>query len=122
MGNNSFQRRTPRRVPQEGFGPAPGFARNEDEQVTPQDIRIPNEFVGAIIGKGGRRIREIRDKSGSQIRIAEPDGSAERTLTVIGSSSSNQKALLMVYARLESEKMRMSQAASATATDEETGV
>jgi heterogeneous nuclear rnp K-like protein len=37
-----------------------------------QQIFIPNELVGSIIGKGGSRINEIRQASNSHIKILEP--------------------------------------------------
>ncbi|KAJ3204856.1 hypothetical protein HDU67_009255 [Dinochytrium kinnereticum] len=74
-----------------------------------QQIFIPNEMVGAIIGKGGTKINEIRQMSGCQIKIAEPtEGAAERLVTITGTPETNQVALYMLYQRLESEKMRMS--------------
>lgn len=37
-----------------------------------QQIYIPNELVGNIIGKGGAKINEIRTASGCSIKIMEP--------------------------------------------------
>jgi poly(rC)-binding protein 2/3/4 len=42
-----------------------------------QQIYIPNDMVGAIIGKGGAKINEIRQLSGSVIKINEPQVSSE---------------------------------------------
>jgi heterogeneous nuclear rnp K-like protein 2 len=65
--------------------------------------------VGCIIGKGGSKINEIRQVSGSHIKIAEPNGTKnERLVTVTGTPECNQIALYMLYTRLESEKSRMS--------------
>ncbi|KAF5125820.1 PAB1-binding protein 2 [Metarhizium anisopliae] len=48
-----------------------------------QQIFIPNDMVGAIIGKGGQKINEIRQISGSVIKINEPqDNSNERLVTI----------------------------------------
>ncbi|KAJ5899534.1 hypothetical protein N7495_004278 [Penicillium taxi] len=72
-----------------------------------QQIFIPNDMVGAIIGKGGAKINEIRHLSGSNIKINEPqDNNNERLVTVSGTHEANQMALYMLYARLESEKHR----------------
>ncbi|KAJ3193478.1 hypothetical protein HK101_004786 [Irineochytrium annulatum] len=74
-----------------------------------QQIYIPNEMVGAIIGKGGQKINELRHQSGSQIKIMENvEGAAERLVTITGSPECNQMALFLLYQRLESERMRMS--------------
>ncbi|KAG4302404.1 hypothetical protein PCK1_001386 [Pneumocystis canis] len=71
--------------------PAPG-------QPITQQIFIPNDMVGAIIGKGGTKINEIRQLSGSHIKINEPaDNSAERLVTITGTPECNQMALYMLY-------------------------
>nr|KMM65448.1 Poly(rC)-binding protein 4 [Coccidioides posadasii RMSCC 3488] len=73
-----------------------------------QQIFIPNDMVGAIIGKGGAKINEIRHLSGSVIKINEPqDNSNERLVTITGTQECNQMALYMLYSRLESEKHRI---------------
>ncbi|ORY03409.1 hypothetical protein BCR34DRAFT_70648 [Clohesyomyces aquaticus] len=73
-----------------------------------QQIYIPNDMVGAIIGKGGAKINEIRQLSGSVIKINEPqDNSNERLVTISGTAECNQMALYMLYSRLESEKHRI---------------
>lgn len=71
-----------------GGGPAPGYYPNPYQpHIMPaataaaaapagplqtQQIYIPNDLVGCIIGKGGVKINEIRQASASQIKIMEP--------------------------------------------------
>jgi heterogeneous nuclear rnp K-like protein 2 len=70
-------------------------------QPMTQQIYIPNDMVGAIIGKGGAKINEIRQLSGSVIKINEPqDNSNERLVTITGTQECNQMALYMLYSRL----------------------
>ncbi|KAK4990866.1 PAB1 binding protein [Elasticomyces elasticus] len=77
-------------------------------QPMTQQIFIPNDMVGAIIGKGGAKINEIRQLSGSVIKINEPqDNNNERLVTITGTQECNQMALYMLYSRLESEKHRL---------------
>ncbi|CAI7622475.1 unnamed protein product [Penicillium pancosmium] len=77
-------------------------------QPLTQQIYIPNDMVGAIIGKGGAKINEIRHLSGSVIKINEPqESSNERLVTITGTQECNQMALYMLYSRLESEKHRV---------------
>ncbi|KAI5284690.1 hypothetical protein KEM52_002788, partial [Ascosphaera acerosa] len=77
-----------------GAAPLPG-------QPMTQQIYIPNDMVGAIIGKGGAKINEIRQLSGSVIKINEPqDNSNERLVTITGTQECNQMALYMLYSRL----------------------
>ncbi|KAK4128602.1 eukaryotic type KH-domain (KH-domain type I) [Parathielavia appendiculata] len=66
-----------------------------------QQIYIPNDMVGAIIGKGGQKINEIRQISGSVIKINEPqDNSNERLVTITGTEECNRMALYLLYTRL----------------------
>ncbi|KXS14353.1 hypothetical protein M427DRAFT_99716 [Gonapodya prolifera JEL478] len=75
--------------------------------VQVQQIFIPNDMVGSIIGKGGTKINEIRQRSGSQIRIADAQAaSSERLVTITGSPEANQLALYLLYSRLEMEKQK----------------
>lgn len=70
-------------------------------QATTQQIFIPNDMVGAIIGKGGAKINEIRHLSGSVIKINEPqDNSNERLVTITGAAECNRMALYMLFSRL----------------------
>ncbi|CAG8574180.1 81_t:CDS:2 [Acaulospora morrowiae] len=74
-----------------------------------QQIFIPNDMVGCIIGKGGSKINEIRHLSGSHIKIAEPHGNTnERLVTITGTPESNQMALYLLYSRLEAERRKPS--------------
>ena len=89
--------------PQGGLGgpaQAPMQAMVPGQPLT-QQIFIPNDMVGAIIGKGGAKINEIRQLSGSVIKINEPqDNSNERLVTITGTQECNQVALYMLYQRL----------------------
>lgn len=56
-------------------------------------VSIPKDLAGAIIGKGGARIRKIRGDSGASITIDEPrPGSSERIITISGTSHQIWKA------------------------------
>lgn len=79
-----------------------------DPNVRTQNISIPADMVGCIIGKGGSKISEIRRLSGSRISIAKTphDETGERMFTIQGSAEANEKALFLLYNQLESEKER----------------
>ncbi|KAF9967639.1 RNA binding protein, heterogenous nuclear RNP-K like protein, partial [Modicella reniformis] len=74
--------------------------------VRTQEISIPADMVGCIIGKGGSKISEIRRLSGSRISIAKVphDETGERMFTIVGTMESNEKALYLLYGQLEVEK------------------
>jgi len=64
----------------QGDGGNFGKGNVETTQVT-----IPNDLAGAIIGKGGERIRNIRQRSGADIKIQDPlPGKADRVITISG--------------------------------------
>ncbi|KLO14439.1 cytoplasmic protein [Schizopora paradoxa] len=73
-----------------------------------QNISIPSDMVGCIIGRKGSKITEIRRLSGSKISIAKTphDETGERMFTIIGTPEANEKALFLLYNQLESEKER----------------
>lgn len=70
-----------------------------------QDIFIPDEYVGNVIGKNGKNIKQIKDTSGSRIQIADPDpNSKERKITIVGTSAGNQTAIFLINNRIETDK------------------
>ncbi|GAA6000355.1 hypothetical protein JCM10207_007976 [Rhodosporidiobolus poonsookiae] len=77
-----------------------------------QQIFIPSELVGSIIGKAGAKINEVRQVSQCQIKINEPGESApggspnERLVTITGQPNGIQTAVRMLYQRLEQEKSK----------------
>ncbi|OXV06058.1 hypothetical protein Egran_06174 [Elaphomyces granulatus] len=83
----------------------------DGEEVQTQNISIPSDMVGCIIGRGGSKISEIRRSSGARISIAKAphDETGERMFTIMGSAQANEKALYLLYENLEAEKMRRSQ-------------
>ncbi|KAJ2356186.1 RNA binding protein, heterogenous nuclear RNP-K like protein [Coemansia erecta] len=86
---------------QRGIDPSAIMANIRTQQIT-----IPSDMVGCIIGKGGSRISEIRRLSGSRISIAkanECDG-GERLFTIKGTAECNERALYLLYGQLEAER------------------
>lgn len=56
-------------------------------------VSIPKDLAGAIIGKGGARIQQIRQESGGGITIDEAQpGSADRIITITGTQPQIQNA------------------------------
>lgn len=86
--------------------------------ICTQEITIPCDMVGCIIGKNGSRISEIRRLSGSRISIARASESegGERLFTISGTPECNERALYLLYGQLEAEReRRMANARMATA-------
>ncbi|OMJ29882.1 RNA-binding protein rnc1 [Smittium culicis] len=77
--------------------------------IKTQELIVPGDMVGCIIGKAGSRITEIRRLSKSRIAIEkakEGDENADRLFTITGSPENNERALLLLYGQLEAEKSR----------------
>ncbi|TDL25019.1 eukaryotic type KH-domain (KH-domain type I) [Rickenella mellea] len=106
------------------YGAPPGpphHGHNPPQQLQTQQIYIPNDLVGCIIGKGGSKINEIRHMSASQIRIMEPGavgvgmngapagGEGERLVIITGQPANIQMAVQLLYHRLEQEKQKQQQ-------------
>lgn len=103
----SYNRRPPGDV-----APRPPPTHTEDgEELQTQNISIPSDMVGCIIGRQGSKISEIRKSSGARISIAKAphDESGERMFTITGTPANNEKALYLLYENLEAEKMRRAQ-------------
>uniref|UniRef100_D8PQN6 K Homology domain-containing protein n=1 Tax=Schizophyllum commune (strain H4-8 / FGSC 9210) TaxID=578458 RepID=D8PQN6_SCHCM len=88
--------------------PSAGSQSTPNALIRTQNISIPSDMVGCIIGRGGTKITEIRRLSGSKISIAKAphDETGERMFTIVGSPEANEKALYLLYNQLESEKER----------------
>ncbi|KAI9344536.1 hypothetical protein DFJ73DRAFT_626806 [Zopfochytrium polystomum] len=99
----------------------PPSSASAGDASKPKHVFIPNALVGAVIGKGGSRISEIRQASGCYIKIGEYGSSASiqevlaaggitsgggRLLTITGSPEATKVALFMLQQRLEVEGKR----------------
>lgn len=127
--NNSSYRPSSysRRPPNTGSSYVPGYSnpyaggsQGAPQQLQTQQIYIPNDLVGCIIGKGGTKINEIRHMSASQIKIMEPGavgvgmngapapagGEGERLVVITGQPANIQMAVQLLYHRLEQEKQK----------------
>lgn len=91
--------------------PQPPQQSQQQQQLQTQQIYIPNDLVGCIIGKGGSKINEIRHMSASQIKIMEPGapgvavngapapagGEGERLVVITGPPANIQMAVQLLY-------------------------
>ena len=65
-------------------------------------VPVPLEFKGHVIGKGGHRIEEIRQKSGAQVR--SPTLSKEEGFTVSGNAEQIACAKRLILEKVVSKK------------------
>ena len=61
--------------------------------------RVPNEFIGALIGPGGKVIQELQKESGCTIVITEDPATEEGIIEILGTSP---EGIAMVEAKIDS--------------------
>jgi heterogeneous nuclear rnp K-like protein 2 len=72
-----------------------------------KQMYIPDGYVGAVIGRGGQKIQEIRRVSNCIIKVTETRNMAnERLVLLTGSAESVRHATYLIQARIESEIKR----------------
>ncbi|KAI0603027.1 hypothetical protein F4775DRAFT_9333 [Biscogniauxia sp. FL1348] len=112
--NNGSTRPYNRRSDSDAATRGPPTHDEHGEEIQTQNISIPADMVGCIIGRAGSKISDIRKTSGARISIAKAphDETGERMFTIMGTAKANETALFLLYENLEAEKMRRSQAQS----------
>jgi len=104
-----------------GFNPVNNSPTNPSHSLPPphqiippynnihiQQLYVPNKLIGCVIGKQGDCIKHIRNVSGSQIKIAEPNpNNTERLITITGNTETNHVAMHMILDRLENERNKL---------------
>ncbi|CAL8352269.1 unnamed protein product [Gadus morhua 'NCC'] len=74
-------------------------------QTTSQELLIPNDLIGSIIGRQGTKINEIRQVSGAQIKIgSQMDSSSDRHVTISGTPVAINLAQYLITSCLETAK------------------
>ncbi|XP_071776865.1 poly(rC)-binding protein 4-like isoform X3 [Centroberyx gerrardi] len=83
-----------------------GFPLGMDSNSqTSQELLIPNDLIGSIIGRQGTKINEIRQVSGAQIKIgSQLDGTSDRHVTITGTPISINLAQYLITSCLETAK------------------
>ena len=65
---------------------------------TVMEITAPNDICGAIIGKGGGRVRDVRQATGATVSFSESgkDNDGDRIITISGTQSQVQHAQQLI--------------------------
>ncbi|KDN40006.1 hypothetical protein K437DRAFT_270085 [Tilletiaria anomala UBC 951] len=92
-----------RGIPSIGQGPPAAGSQT-------QQIYIPNDLVGSVIGKGGTKINEIRQASATHIKIMDDTNAPERLVTITGPPANIQLAVNLLHQRVEDERRRLQSA------------
>ncbi|CAL8367816.1 unnamed protein product [Lota lota] len=83
-----------------------------------QELLIPNDLIGSIIGRQGTKINEIRQVSGAQIKIgSQLDGTSDRHVTITGTPISINLAQYLITSCLETAKSTAQAASMAASVD-----
>ncbi|XP_076864191.1 poly(rC)-binding protein 4 isoform X2 [Brachyhypopomus gauderio] len=87
-------------------------------QTTSQELLIPNDLIGSIIGRQGTKINEIRQVSGAQIKIgSQLDSTSDRHVTITGSPISINLAQYLITSCLETAKSTAHSSSMSTPVD-----
>jgi far upstream element-binding protein len=64
-----------------------GLGLGSDSGENMKEMRVPSNFVGLIIGKGGEQIRDLQARTGATVQVAKENlpGTNERSVTISGS-------------------------------------
>ncbi|KAM6977069.1 poly(rC)-binding protein 4-like isoform 2-T2 [Aplochiton taeniatus] len=102
-------------MPQSASTVIPGM---DSTSQTSQELLIPNDLIGSIIGRQGTKINEIRQVSGAQIKIgSQLDGTSDRHVTIMGSPISINLAQYLITSCLETAKSTAQAATMASPVD-----
>ncbi|XP_067251990.1 poly(rC)-binding protein 4 isoform X2 [Chanodichthys erythropterus] len=98
----------------------PTFAKGieSSSQTASQELLIPNDLIGSIIGRQGTKINEIRQVSGAQIKIgSQLDSTSDRHVTITGSPISINLAQYLITSCLETAKSTAQSSSMSTPVD-----
>ena len=96
-------------APQESRGPAPfdpyrggmGNDRGGNDKIT-EEIYVPSEAVGMIIGKGGETIKEMQATTGCKINVGQPEQpDVQRRIGLVGSRSAIDEAKGAIWEKVD---------------------
>jgi len=75
--------------------------RFEDDKIT-ENIRIPSEAVGMVIGKGGEAIKEMQATTSCRINVNQPNQpDIERQIDLIGSRTAIEAAKRAIWDKVD---------------------
>ncbi|KAL4236271.1 putative ATP-dependent RNA helicase ddx43 [Mactra antiquata] len=70
---------------------------DRDYRSNSEEMQVPSNIVGKIIGKGGSKIRELQEESGARIHVKrDSDNYGETTVELVGSEETKNKAKQLI--------------------------
>ena len=89
--------------------------KSMDGQKETIDLAIPENLIGAILGKAGRTLVEFQDMSGAKVQISKKGeyviGTRNRRVTITGKPPSTQTAQLLITQRINAAQAARAQQA-----------
>lgn len=85
----------------------PGETSTQSDGKVGQDLYVPQNHIGLVIGRGGKNLKDIRLNTGCYVKVNdEVPGAADRKLTLIGNLYGIQNAIVLINNKIENEKQR----------------
>lgn len=87
----------------------PGETSTQSDGKVAQELFVPQNHIGLVIGRGGKNLKDIRLTTGCYVKVNEEVlGSPDRKLTLIGNLYGIQNAIVLINNKIENEKQRKS--------------
>jgi len=80
---------------------APSFNQIPPHLLKTEKVIIPDTCSGVVIGKGGSIIKAIKQRTETNISLADPNEAKDRVVTISGSAQGVQAAIAMIRERVE---------------------
>lgn len=85
----------------------PGETSTQPDGKVAQELFVPQNHIGLVIGRGGKNLKDIRLTTGCYVKVNEEIlGSPDRKLTLIGNLYGIQNAIVLINNKIENEKQR----------------
>lgn len=103
---------------QNSFGLGTGMYSPTDDKspATKQELDVPENIVGAILGPGGKGIVELQQYTQTNIQISKKGvyvpGTRNRIVTITGVPSNITKAQYLIQQRIQQEELKRARQAS----------
>lgn len=104
-------------VNQNSFGLGTGmYSPTDDKTSTKQEMEVPENIVGAILGPGGKGIVEIQQYTGTNIQISKKGvyapGTHNRIVCITGTVGNITRAQYMIQQRIQQEEFKRARQAT----------
>ncbi|KAL0905137.1 hypothetical protein M5K25_027318 [Dendrobium thyrsiflorum] len=94
----------------EGTISARSLPETNDVQGNSTTLGVPDEHIGAVVGRGGRNILEITQTSGAKIKISDRgdfmSGTSDRKVTITGTPEAIRTAEAMIMQKVSANADR----------------